>query len=102
MKNAPAGSPVSRGRFLFATLRSHPRFCALLKKMSLEEGLTDRNLNRKNRRSTASSLSETGRYSTQFPAIGARILESAAAEAERLDHHYVGTEHLLLGIPRET
>jgi hypothetical protein len=27
-------------------------------------------------------------------------LESAAAEAERLDHHYVDTEHLLLGILR--
>jgi hypothetical protein len=33
--------------------------------------------------------------------LAPRILESAAAEAERLDHHYVGTEHLLLGIPRE-
>ena len=27
-----------------------------------------------------------------------RILESAAAEAERLGHNYIGTEHLLLGI----
>jgi ATP-dependent Clp protease ATP-binding subunit ClpC len=27
-----------------------------------------------------------------------RILESAAAEAERLGHAYIGTEHLLLGI----
>jgi ATP-dependent Clp protease ATP-binding subunit ClpC len=27
-----------------------------------------------------------------------RILESAAVEAERLGHNYIGTEHLLLGI----
>ena len=31
-----------------------------------------------------------------------RILRSAAAEAERLDHDYIGTEHLLLGTLRET
>jgi ATP-dependent Clp protease ATP-binding subunit ClpC len=30
-----------------------------------------------------------------------RILQSAAAEAERLGHNYIGTEHLLLGVLRE-
>ncbi len=30
-----------RGSFLFTTLRSHPRFRALLKKMNLDEGKTD-------------------------------------------------------------
>jgi ATP-dependent Clp protease ATP-binding subunit ClpC len=33
--------------------------------------------------------------------LAPRILESAAAEAERLDHHYVGTEHPLQGISRQ-
>src|SRR5215831_10418848 len=30
-----------------------------------------------------------------------RILAYAAEEAERLNHHHIGTEHLLLGILRE-
>ena len=30
-----------KGSFLFTTLRSHPRFRALLKKMNLDEGKTD-------------------------------------------------------------
>jgi ATP-dependent Clp protease ATP-binding subunit ClpC len=30
-----------------------------------------------------------------------RVIELAIDEARRLDHHYVGTEHLLLGIIRE-
>ena len=30
------------------------------------------------------------------------VLAYAAEEAERLDHHFIGTEHLLLGILRET
>ena len=55
--------------------------------------LTDRNLNGKNRRSTAYSLSEMGRLALSSQQSAPSILESAAAEAERLDHHYAGTEH---------
>jgi hypothetical protein len=30
-----------------------------------------------------------------------KVMELAADEARRLDHHYIGTEHLLLGLVRE-
>jgi ATP-dependent Clp protease ATP-binding subunit ClpC len=30
-----------------------------------------------------------------------RVIELAIDEARRLDHHYVGTEHLLLGLVRQ-
>jgi ATP-dependent Clp protease ATP-binding subunit ClpC len=30
-----------------------------------------------------------------------RVIELAIDEARRLDHHYIGTEHLLLGLVRE-
>lgn len=30
-----------------------------------------------------------------------RVIELAVDEARRLDHHYIGTEHLLLGLIRE-
>jgi ATP-dependent Clp protease ATP-binding subunit ClpC len=31
-----------------------------------------------------------------------RVIELSIDEARRLDHHYLGTEHLLLGLVRET
>jgi ATP-dependent Clp protease ATP-binding subunit ClpA len=34
----------------------------------------------------------------RFDATGSRALAAAADEARGLGHHYVGTEHLLLGV----
>jgi ATP-dependent Clp protease ATP-binding subunit ClpC len=31
-----------------------------------------------------------------------KVIENSLEEARKLDHHYVGTEHLLLGLVRET
>lgn len=36
-----------------------------------------------------------------FTPLAKRVLEYAIEEAKALDHHYVGTEHLLLGLMRE-
>jgi ATP-dependent Clp protease ATP-binding subunit ClpC len=33
---------------------------------------------------------------------GKRVIELAIVEARSLDHHHIGTEHLLLGLVRET
>ncbi len=41
-----------------------------------------------------------GRWSPLTP-WGHKVLEHAAEEARHLDHHYVGTEHLLLGLLHE-
>ena len=37
----------------------------------------------------------------RFTKRARRVLQSAHDEAQRLNHNYVGTEHLLLGLVRE-
>jgi ATP-dependent Clp protease ATP-binding subunit ClpA len=40
-------------------------------------------------------------FSTQYTPRAARALELAVEQARRLDHRYIGTEHLLLGLVAE-
>ncbi|HYD09728.1 MAG TPA: Clp protease N-terminal domain-containing protein [Acidimicrobiales bacterium] len=40
----------------------------------------------------------SGRMFTRFTAKGRQAIESAQAAAKELDHGYIGTEHLLLGV----
>ncbi len=50
--------------------------------------------------SMPSSLSSSGRFD-RFTERARRALSLAQAEAQRLQHNYIGTEHLLLGLVRE-
>ena len=55
----------------------------------------------------AQLLADRGRGAPGLPVQGLtprcrRVLENAAADAQRLGHSFVGTEHLLMGILRET
>ena len=55
----------------------------------------------------AQLLADRGRGAPGLPVQGLtprcrRVLEDAAADAQRLGHSFVGTEHLLMGILRET
>jgi ATP-dependent Clp protease ATP-binding subunit ClpA len=46
------------------------------------------------------TLGQTGRFD-KFSVRARRVMESAQQEAQRFQHSYIGTEHILLGLVRE-
>jgi len=53
------------------------------------------------RAATSAAINTTADSSSGLSASARMVIELAVDEARALDHHYVGTEHLLLGLVRE-
>ena len=58
-------------------------------------------VSRQNQRFTSSFPRVFRTVSTDLPSAHVRVLTLAQEEAQRFNHNYMGTEHLLLGLVRE-
>jgi hypothetical protein len=91
------GSPyIETEHFLLGLLREDPKVADLLPNTPPLDELRreiEKHIKPRERISTSVEIPLTSQCK--------RILNFAAEEAERLGHHHVGTEHLLLGILRE-